>query len=193
MFYLSHRSILWKMICNKLCCNGIFGIELIKAAWCISVNYPIIGADNDLFLVRHEAIIWASTDILLIGPLGITFTETLIKIQFSYKSAIVNIICKMVNILSQTQCVNPSSHAQMFEIFEEILWCFFTKGNVSILKFVFCVVLCIYIFLPVLFWHVTLQFLPEASFGLRVLSLPASVCVSVRPSVCAVSTCLSTR
>ena len=25
------------------------------------------------------------------------------------------------------------------------------------------------------------QFLPEASFGLRVLSLPASVCVSVRP------------
>ena len=29
-----------------------------------------------------------------------------------------------------------------------------------------------------LFW-----FLPEASFGLRVLSLPASVCVSVRPSV----------
>ena len=26
-------------------------------------------------------------------------------------------------------------------------------------------------------------FLPEASFGLRVLSLPASVCVSVRPSV----------
>ena len=27
------------------------------------------------------------------------------------------------------------------------------------------------------------QFLPEASFGLRVLSLPASVCVSVRPSV----------
>ena len=34
-------------------------------------------------------------------------------------------------------------------------------------------------------------FLPEASFGLRVLSLPASVCVSVRPSVCAVITCLS--
>ena len=27
-------------------------------------------------------------------------------------------------------------------------------------------------------------FLPEASFGLRVLSLPASVCPSVRPSVC---------
>ena len=27
-------------------------------------------------------------------------------------------------------------------------------------------------------------FLPEASFGLRVLSLPASVCLCVRPSVC---------
>ena len=30
---------------------------------------------------------------------------------------------------------------------------------------------------------IMLQFLPEASLGLRVLSLPASVCVSVRPSV----------
>ena len=28
------------------------------------------------------------------------------------------------------------------------------------------------------------DFLPEASFGLRVLSLPASVCLCVRPSVC---------
>ena len=27
-------------------------------------------------------------------------------------------------------------------------------------------------------------FLPEASFGLRVLSLPASVCLCIRPSVC---------
>ena len=38
-----------------------------------------------------------------------------------------------------------------------------------------------------------LIFLPEASFGLRVLSLPGSVCLWVRPSVCAVSTCLSMR
>ena len=40
------------------------------------------------------------------------------------------------------------------------------------------------------------SFLPEASFGLWVLSLPASVCVSVRSSVssvCAVITCLSAR
>ena len=28
------------------------------------------------------------------------------------------------------------------------------------------------------------DFLPEASFGLRVLSLPASVCLCVRPTVC---------
>ena len=32
---------------------------------------------------------------------------------------------------------------------------------------------------PVTYGHVVLQFLPEASFGLRVLSLPASVCVCV--------------
>ena len=36
-------------------------------------------------------------------------------------------------------------------------------------------------------------FLPEASFGLRVLSLPASVCVSVWVSVCVSITCLSAR
>ena len=30
----------------------------------------------------------------------------------------------------------------------------------------------------------TNEFLPKASFGLRVLSLPASVCLCVRPSVC---------
>ena len=45
-------------------------------------------------------------------------------------------------------------------------------------------------------WHVN-DFLPEASFGLRVLSLPASVCVcvcvSVCLSVCVSITCLSGR
>ena len=33
-------------------------------------------------------------------------------------------------------------------------------------------------------WRGALMFLPEASFGLRVLSLPASVCLCVRVSVC---------
>ena len=36
-------------------------------------------------------------------------------------------------------------------------------------------------------WH---QFLPEASFGLRVLSMPASVCVCMYASVC-VSLCVN--
>ena len=36
-------------------------------------------------------------------------------------------------------------------------------------------------------------FLPEASFGLRVLSSPASVCLCVRVSVCVSITCLSAR
>ena len=46
---------------------------------------------------------------------------------------------------------------------------------------------------PVIAWVFPCVFLPEASFGLRVLSLSASVCVSVRPSMCAVITCLSAR
>ena len=37
------------------------------------------------------------------------------------------------------------------------------------------------------------QFLPEASFGLLVLSSPASVCVSACVSVCVSITCLSAR
>ena len=47
----------------------------------------------------------------------------------------------------------------------------------------------------IFFLHSTsvLSFLPEASFGLQVLSLPASVCVSIRPSVRVCGTHLITR
>ena len=49
-------------------------------------NLTIIGSDNGLSPSRHQAIIWTSAGILLIGPLGTNFSEILIGIQtFSFK------------------------------------------------------------------------------------------------------------
>ena len=46
----------------------------------------IIGSDNGLSPERRQAIIWTNAEILLIGPLGTTFSEILIEIQtFSLK------------------------------------------------------------------------------------------------------------
>ena len=43
--------------------------ELVEAKWCIyaSVNKTTVVSDNGLSPVRHQAIIWTSADILLIG------------------------------------------------------------------------------------------------------------------------------
>ena len=52
---------------------------------CVS-NLAIIGSDNGLSPGRRQAIIWTNAGILLIGPLGTNFSETLIRIQtFSFK------------------------------------------------------------------------------------------------------------
>ena len=49
-------------------------------------NLTIIGADNGLSPGRHQAIIWTNAGLLLIGPLGTSFSEILIKIYtFSFK------------------------------------------------------------------------------------------------------------
>ena len=52
---------------------------------CVS-NLTITGSDNGLSPGWHQAIIWANAGILLIGPLGINFSEILIEINtFSFK------------------------------------------------------------------------------------------------------------
>ena len=61
---------------------------LIEAEWRIyeSLNWAVIGSDNGLSPIRHQAIIWTNAGILLIGPLGTNFSEILIGIQtFSFK------------------------------------------------------------------------------------------------------------
>ena len=47
---------------------------------CIS-KIIIIGSENGLSLGQHQAIIWTNAGILLIGPLGINFSEILTKID----------------------------------------------------------------------------------------------------------------
>ena len=60
---------------------SIFNIstELIEAEWRIytSVDNTIIGSDNGLSPVRHQAIICFNAGFLLIGPMGTAFIETL--------------------------------------------------------------------------------------------------------------------
>ena len=66
-----------------------------------------IGSDNGLSPGRHQAIIWTSAGILLIGPLGTNISEILIGIQtFSFKkmhlkmsSAKWRPICLRLNVL----------------------------------------------------------------------------------------------
>ena len=69
----------------------------------------IIGSDNGFLLDQHQASIWTSAEILLIGPLGTSFREILNRIQiFSFKiqeNAFKYAVCEMASILSRLPCV----------------------------------------------------------------------------------------
>ena len=73
---------------------------------CVS-NLAIIGSDNGLLPGRCQAIIWTNAGILLIGPLGTNFSETLIGIEtfFFQENAFENVVWKIAAILSRPQCV----------------------------------------------------------------------------------------
>ena len=58
----------------------------------VSVNQVIIGSDNGLSPVIHQAIIWTSAGILSIEALGTNFSEIWIKLkQLVYKEMSLNI------------------------------------------------------------------------------------------------------
>ena len=58
----------------------------MKQWYVLYVLHIIIGSDNGLSPYGHQAIIWTNAGILLIGPLGTSFSEILIKIHaFSFK------------------------------------------------------------------------------------------------------------
>ena len=58
-------------------------IVLTHLGWVMHMSVSkltIIGSDNALSLGWHQAIIWTSAGILLIGPLGTNFSGILIEI-----------------------------------------------------------------------------------------------------------------
>ena len=62
--------------------------ELTEALWRIyaSVDWVTIDSDNGLSTIRHQAIIWTKSRILLFKPIGSNFSKILIKIhQISHK------------------------------------------------------------------------------------------------------------
>ena len=62
-------------------------------------DLTIIGSDNGLSPGRRQAIIWTNAGILLIGPLGTNFSESVIDIHiFIPENASENIVWKMAAI-----------------------------------------------------------------------------------------------
>ena len=61
-----------------------------------------IGSDNGLSPSRRQTIIWTNPGIMLIGPLGINFSQIFIGIKtFSFKkNALENVFYEIASILS---------------------------------------------------------------------------------------------
>ena len=58
--------------------------------------------------VQRQAIIWTNAGLLLIGPLGTNFCETLIDIYiyiFIWENALENVVCKITAIFARPRCV----------------------------------------------------------------------------------------
>ena len=71
-------------------------------------NLTIIGSDNGLSPGCHQAIIWTSAGILLIKPLGMSFSKILLEIiTFSFKKLHLKVLpakqqpyCLSLNVLN---------------------------------------------------------------------------------------------
>ena len=100
-----------------LSCGSLWKWGLFLTHWGrvthICVGYlTIIGSDNGLLPGRRQAIIWINAGILLIGPLGINFSEILIKIKkISFKKMHLKVssakrrpFCLGLNVLMEHIC-----------------------------------------------------------------------------------------
>ena len=95
--------------------------ELIEAEEHIypSVNWVIIGSDNSLLPVWHQAIICTNDGLSLIGPHGTNCSQIISKyIIILQENEYEKIICKTATILFWLQCVKSRGH------YEEPLYCF---------------------------------------------------------------------
>ena len=85
-------NISWGIIYILICFHAVMMVRRLNGLthWgrgthiCVN-NLTIIGSDNGLSPDRRQAIIWTNAGKVLIGPLGINFSENLIGIQtFSF-------------------------------------------------------------------------------------------------------------
>ena len=74
---------------------------------CVS-KLTIMGSDNGLSSDQHQAIIWTNAEISLFGPLRKKLQWNLNRNSYIFiqEIAFENIVCKMVAILSQPQCID---------------------------------------------------------------------------------------
>ena len=81
-------------------------------------NLTIIGSDNGLSPSRRQAITLTDVGILLIGPVGINFSEIVIEIHiFSFKKIHLKMSSrKMASILSRPQCVKSRSKDDVIDL-----------------------------------------------------------------------------
>ena len=88
MFYASLDMKYDSMVCKWLPLTHWGGVTHV----CVS-KLTIIGSDNGLSPGRRQAIIWSNAGILLIGPLGVNFSEILIEIlTFSFKKMLFKVL-----------------------------------------------------------------------------------------------------
>ena len=117
----------------------------IDAYICVG-NLTIDVSDNGLSPRRHRAIIWTTAEILLIWPLRTNLSE--IWENFIWNSNIFieenlfkNVVCDMLSIPSQPQCINSLNPDKIVHLTEDIFIdiCSDEKcriGIINLLKFI---------------------------------------------------------
>ena len=113
----SGQYIPWNM-CMVYCALSCIGCinSLRRVVHICTAKLTISGSDNGLSPERHQAIIWTNAAIImLIESLRTKFSEILIKIQTFplRKITFQNVVCEMLSISSQPQCVNQVSASHL--------------------------------------------------------------------------------
>ena len=125
----SFSLIVFKMLITKMCLKSqpyhLVANELTHWGRVTHISIgklTIIGSDSGLLPGRRQSIIWSDGGILLIGPLGINFSEVLIKIQtFSLKKIHFNLSVKCCSFCLDLNVFRPKVQLD-FERFSQPFW-----------------------------------------------------------------------